>query len=424
MASSLELNKTLAAILTAGIVASGAGVMSRILYHPVAPEEPAYVIEVAATEEGADGGGGEEAPPIGVRLASADAGAGETAAKKCASCHSFDEGGGNKVGPALYGVLGRDIGTVDGFSYSSAMAGHGGQWDYASLDAFLASPKGYVDGTKMNFAGVGSADQRADLILYLRSLAADPMALPEAEAAPEEEQAAADEAPADDGAAAEDAPTEQAAADEAPADEGTATEEAPTEQADAEEAAPEEEQAAAEEAPADEGAATEDAPTEQADAEEAAPEESAASGEDTTEVADAAGTAAESGGEAEAAGGGTGLAALLASGDPAEGENVSKQCKACHAFEPDRNRIGPSLWGVVGRDLASAEGFNKYSAALKDHGGAWDYETLDAFLAAPKDYIDGTKMNFRGVTDEQKRADLILYLRSLSDDPVPLPEGG
>lgn len=178
MASSLEGNKIIAAVLTAGIIASASGVFSRIIYRPHDLEENAYKIEVAEAE-GAAGAEAAEAVPIATLLASANVENGQTVAKKCAACHTFEQGGADKVGPHLWDVVGRDIGSAPGFAYSSAMAGHGGAWDYEALNAFLQDPKGYVPGTKMSFAGLRKDAERADLIAYMRTLSADPQPLPE-----------------------------------------------------------------------------------------------------------------------------------------------------------------------------------------------------------------------------------------------------
>ena len=192
MAASLEGNKIFAAILTAGIIASGSGVLSRMVYGPHHLEEPAFRI---ALPEG--GGEGTAAPaaeekPLAVLLAAADPAAGANVAKKCAACHSFEKGGPNKVGPDLWGVVGRDVGKHEGFSYSSAMAEHGGQWSFEDLNDFIKSPKTHIPGTKMAFAGLSKETERADVIVYLRSLADSPVPLPEAPAG----EAPADAAPA------------------------------------------------------------------------------------------------------------------------------------------------------------------------------------------------------------------------------------
>jgi cytochrome c len=182
MAGSLEGNKIFAAILTAGIIGVGSAVMSGILYHPHELEEPVYRVE-AAVEEGAGAGeeaAAEETQPIGVLLAAADVASGEKAAKKCAACHSFEQGGANKVGPALWGIVNRPIAAHEGFAYSEALAAKKDQvWDYDHLSAFLANPKGYAPGTKMSFAGISKETELADVIAYLRSLAEQPAPLPE-----------------------------------------------------------------------------------------------------------------------------------------------------------------------------------------------------------------------------------------------------
>lgn len=179
MASSLEVNKMLAAVLTAGIIASGSGVISRIIYSPHMPEESAYPIEVA--ESGEDGAAEDGAAEVSLPalLAAASVDEGQAVARKCQACHDFAQGGANKIGPALWGVLGRDIAAHEGFSYSSALAEKEGTWDYETLDAYLADPRSWAPGNKMAFAGLKKPEDRADVILYLRSLSDSPEPLPE-----------------------------------------------------------------------------------------------------------------------------------------------------------------------------------------------------------------------------------------------------
>lgn len=118
---------------------------------------------------------------------------------------------------------------------------------------------------------------------------------------------------------------------------------------------------------------------------------------------------------------GEGIAALLAAADVAAGAKLSKKCKACHSFDKDgKNKVGPNLWDIVGNAIAGGEGY-KYSGALTDMGGDWTYDNLDAFLIKPKNFAPGTKMSFSGLKSPEDRANLIAFLRSLSDNPIPLP---
>jgi cytochrome c len=121
-------------------------------------------------------GGAAVAPPadLGTLLASADANAGKAKAQLCVSCHDMKQGGPNRIGPNLWGVVGRPVAVHAGFAYSPAMKGHGGSWSYESLFAFLASPARAVPGTKMSFAGLRRAEDRAALIKYLATLGGTP----------------------------------------------------------------------------------------------------------------------------------------------------------------------------------------------------------------------------------------------------------
>jgi cytochrome c len=116
------------------------------------------------------------------------------------------------------------------------------------------------------------------------------------------------------------------------------------------------------------------------------------------------------------------LAALLAKADAAAGEADAKPCRPCHSFERSAvAKVGPPLYDVVGRPVASIAGY-RYSAAMKALGGQWSYDRLERLLADPSAFIAGTRMSFSGEPDAQKRADILAYLRTLSDSPVPFPE--
>ena len=116
------------------------------------------------------------------------------------------------------------------------------------------------------------------------------------------------------------------------------------------------------------------------------------------------------------------LPPLLAKADAAKGQADTKVCQACHNFEKGAGpKVGPPLWGVVGRPIASIAGFN-YSDSVKAMGGNWTYEEIFKFLKQPKALASGTKMSFPGEPDPQKRADILAYLQTLSDNPVPFPK--
>jgi cytochrome c len=116
------------------------------------------------------------------------------------------------------------------------------------------------------------------------------------------------------------------------------------------------------------------------------------------------------------------LPALLAKADPKKGEQYAKVCQTCHNFEKGAGpKIGPPLWGVAGRPIASIPGFS-YSDSLKAVGGNWTWEALNTMVSNPKTEASGTKMAFPGEKDPQRRADILAFLQTLSDSPVPFPK--
>src|SRR6056297_2192555 len=323
-----------------------------------------YVIDTGedeAAEEVADA-----APDMAAIFASADASKGERVFNKCKACHVLEDGA-NGVGPHLYDVVGRDVGAVGDYGYSGALSEVADVWTAEELCAFLENPAGYAPGTSMGFAGLGKSEDRANVIAYMDQADGETDIVIAAAAEAPAEEAAAEEAPA------EEAPAEEAAAEEAPAEEP-----------------------ATEEAPAQEEAVTEEPATEEVVTEDAAAEEAPA---EATETADAGASA---------------FAAMVAAADAGNGEKLYRRCQACHKLEDGANGVGPHLYGVVGRDIASADGFN-YSDALSGIDGAWTLDQLSAWIENPREFAPGNRMGFAGLKDEQDRADLMAYLQTIGN---------
>jgi cytochrome c len=174
--SSFEWNKIIGSVLTAMIVAMVAGILSTFMVHPERLEKQAYVppgAEAGAkapTETAAAAPAGPE--PIAPLMAKADPKKGEQVAKVCLQCHTFQKGEPNKIGPNLFGVVSDEkIASVPGYSFSPALLKHKDEkWDPEKLNAWLFKPQQFAQGTKMTFAGLPKAQDRADVIAFLESL--------------------------------------------------------------------------------------------------------------------------------------------------------------------------------------------------------------------------------------------------------------
>ena len=192
---SYEFNKIAGWVLAAMISVLGLSILTGYMFPTHAPEKPGFVVE-GVEEEGSGGGAAEAEKPIAFYLANANPAKGEAQFKKCAACHSIAKGAPAAIGPNLWGIIGLPHAHMAGFGYSPAMEEtHGKTWDWDALSHWIENPKKYIPGNKMSFAGIGKAQDRADLIAYLNTQSDAPKPLP---AVPAEGAAA----PAADGAAA------------------------------------------------------------------------------------------------------------------------------------------------------------------------------------------------------------------------------
>ena len=323
-----RLNQIAMTVLGALLLIFGTKTLINIAFEEHEPEKPGFEV---ATKQGEKAGekpavaAGSDLPAL---LAKADAAKGETTAAICKACHAFEAGAPSPIGPNLHDVVGRKIASVEGFNYSPALKAHAGEvWSYENLNHWITNPQAFASGTTMAFPGLPDAQQRADVIAFLRTKTENPPPLPEV--------------------------------------------------------------VAAKEAPAAEGAK---------------PAEGAAKGGEAAPGAE--------------------IIPALAKADPKKGEASVALCKVCHSFDKGApSPIGPNLYGVVGRKIASLEGFN-YSPALKakQSEGDWTFEHLDLWLTNPQAFASGTTMAFPGLPDVHTRADVIDFLRTQSDNPMPLPE--
>lgn len=177
---SFEINKILGAVLGTCLFLVAMHIASGAIFTPEKPAKPGYEIAVKEEQPAAGAAAAPKEVPIEQLLASASPQQGQNDAKVCLTCHNFAKGQGNKVGPDLYGVVGRAVASEAGFNYSSALKAKGGTWTFDTLNPWIANPRADVPGTLMTFGGIPNEKQRANIIAFLNSNSDHPEPLPKA----------------------------------------------------------------------------------------------------------------------------------------------------------------------------------------------------------------------------------------------------
>jgi len=178
---SFELNKIIAAVLMTALIVIGINKFADSVFQVEKPKESAYKVEgVELASSAKKTTEVKEVVQLDIKqiLALGDLTHGEKVFKKCSACHIVAKGGKNLIGPALYGVVGRSAGSIEGYAYSKALKAHGKNWSFEELNGFLLKPKSYIKGTKMAYAGLRKDRDRASVILYLNSQSDSPLPRP------------------------------------------------------------------------------------------------------------------------------------------------------------------------------------------------------------------------------------------------------
>ena len=177
---SFEINKIIAAVLLVALIVIGLGKISDMAFHVKKPEKSAYKVDIQENDLNTNSEKEEiiEKVDISALLALGDLAHGEKVFKKCAACHLINKGGENKIGPALYGIIGRKVAAKEDYKYSKAMAAYDKFWTFEEMNGYLKKPQRYIKGTKMAFAGLRKEKDRASVILYLNQNSDSPIPLP------------------------------------------------------------------------------------------------------------------------------------------------------------------------------------------------------------------------------------------------------
>ena len=177
---SFEINKIIAAVLLIALLVIGIGKISDIAFHVDKPEKSAYEVDIQESSQASSSMKEkiEEKVGISALLALGDVSHGEKVFKKCSACHLVNKGGENKIGPALYGVIGRKVASKQDYKYSKAMAAYDKDWTFEEMNGYLKKPQSYIKGTKMAFAGLRKEKDRASVILYLNQNSDNPLPFP------------------------------------------------------------------------------------------------------------------------------------------------------------------------------------------------------------------------------------------------------
>ena len=175
---SFEINKIIAAVLVTVLLVFGIGKISDVIFHVEKPNVQGYKVEVKLASSSSTESSAESQVDISAFLALGDVATGKQVFRKCSACHSIAKDGGNKIGPKLWGVMFRPVGSITDYKYSKALSTYGKEWSWEEMNGFLTKPSKWIKGNKMGFAGLKKDEDRASVILYLNQNIDSPKTLP------------------------------------------------------------------------------------------------------------------------------------------------------------------------------------------------------------------------------------------------------